>query len=1089
MSDKVPMLSPDGRKLRVPAAIVEQKKKEGYSLRDAAPPAAAPAPDDNDPVAQLDAAAAEAGAVEGDPSGEKAALSKHRAARASAPWYHVPGSNGKGTEDSADRGWWDKLKNAIPASVRDATLFGVSPKNVVDFAQGSAHGGLSEGMGNTVWLEPSDEEAAKAGAKTDLQREQYRDEQWDMALDAAIDSGKPLYRGSRIRGDSPDFMQVAAAVNKVSDPLATYVRGMDRMVTGGLGSAALDSPVAPEMIPALPPEEQKKARAQAAENIKRSDRMMEQNRPFAGGGALAGALVPVGAAGRAASVADKLVGAGKYAVGRNLAGQVARSGASAALSTAGTEVAADLVSNASRESAGLPTKGAGDIAMDAGTAALVAAPMGAFLGVPAAVSRRLRKAGSPHAQALAELEDGGGSTSVWNEVNPPTGSTELADLQVKRRAPSSTVVARDEAIGAIAPEVELEAGQVTAQARAATSASGYGMADDILLDASKSDDALRGAAGSIVERGQKIDEAVQNKTAQLTDKLLKRINEELPAQAKRLAFENESALIAEGAPPPTAIIGPDNLMSDAAAAAKRADELDYGLTGTSLRPIIDTHQRVMRGIAWSDGKAMPSAVGKFKDAAEKLYIRKTVAAEELPLYKEAAYDVKKMGEDSFEVLLPRHVNPRELDDFIKATDDLANYDGSGGGDSAYWKQIGASARTMRDEFKVLSMTKDKARKELLATENMLQAAGLKPGHKGGTTPATVNEAASVMNQLKGILSDRKLDSELAQRRPVLEKWLSGHDPQLFEEYVDLRRLAEQQRKFSDWSVTADGDATGATLSKLVNTIKGDKLGYDALTKTIGADASVQAARTEAQRMNSVFGALGVKVGPEVGPSEMFQLRGKLYDVLIKGGDEYDAVAASLKPAQRAQLEPIRKAANDTNEMFKTLGFESGKWSSAQRRDITDGIKSMLDKYRTVGAGKEFDEAVDEACKARPVLKAAIVKMRAERAYQALAASSKENIGLVGGKGGASGYVRGGADMISHRLDALMGTGQRGTANVGFGAPIGLEVRTPVGAPTEYATAFADSTSQDKDSFVYTAPKNGLEFILNLGRAAMKKVQP
>lgn len=1028
---KVPMTSPEGKSFLVPADKVSKYQAKKWKAADAAP---APA-----------SGASTTGSVRGaeaakvDP--QVAALRQYNAQSAQLPWRHIPGAKDDEWAAPGDGGVWDKIKQSIPAQVRD-TVMGVTEAGA-------------------VWTEPSDDEVdqnlSPALRNNDVARQQYKDDQWAMALDAAKGRGKAIYRGSRIHGatGAPDWLLRAQAVAETVNPLAAFGRGVDRTATLGAGGAASD------LEWGMGPVDAAAAKAASRENIKESDRNMAQHRVFATGGAIAGGLIPAGAFGRIAKAADLAMGAN---AGRSVAGSVMRGAGSAAGGSAVTSLATDQVSNAARGYAGMDAKPVDAMLGDAAIAGLIAAPIGGALAVPGAVSRSLRGAGDENAQALQELGDAGGRTSVVRGLDAPPGSEALAQRAIAERAPDATRVARDVASEGVVPTLEQEALAARAGARTAAGAEGYGVADQLLVEADSARAGLREAAGEVVDRGVAAERAADVAAARVSGRMVAKLGQFLPAQSKALGEANEAALREEA--------------QNAAVL-----EAEGWVSGTSTRPLIEKYGAVFRKLSWEDESALlpNSQAEKFRSAAKDLTVSKTVPASDVAQYRNAALHISAPDADGLvTVQLPKQVNARELDNFIQAADDQANYQGKGGPESAIWKDVGATARQMRDDFAILKASKDKASADIIDTERMLEATGLGRGAKL-SEGAEVSQTTQVMNQLKGILNDADVGPDAALRRPVLEKWLAGKDPGLFEEYLTLRKLHSTAESFKGRGITAKGVETGESLERVISVFKGDVDKFEAFDKALGAGPKAIAARAEHARVDDVFTQLGAKPSPETAPSQRIALREKLYDTLVSGGAEYDTLAASLKPAQRAALEPVRKAAVDADKAFQTLGLKPGKWSTAQSQEITDGMNGLLTKFRSnaAGGGREFDKAVEEAMRTRPALKSAVIAFRGEVAWQKLATTFATKAGVaMGGKG----YMRGLADAATHRLDALMGPQQAGKV---------AGVRTPFGAPTEYAIGVTEGIGRDQDAGAgpgYMTAKKMFEFFTALGKGTRQETR-
>lgn len=1047
--------SADGRKKILPDKFTSPPP--GWTFEDepqaaAAAAASEPASEPEGPSYKsqmTEQAAASKATSDGIMNADENALRGHRAKTANTPWFNIPGVEG-GTQAPEDTGFWDGVKQVVKGFARDPVLVP---------SQGS------------VWQEPSEEEAKKALKNenaTPVQIEEYREAEWGKALQVAQKDVKTLYRGSRINGSSPSFMRIAKQLSDTLGKGEAFVRGYDRAFTGGVVSSALDAETGPLSPFLMPAEEQEKAKARERENIKRGERMTtakstearapgssaevsSDNSRFAAAGTLAGSISPRGLAGQATTVAEGALKAGKNALGGPIE-NVLRQGAATGLGTFATELFADEVDQAQRGSVGMETKGQGEMVLDAGKTAAVATVLGAGLGVPQAASRAIRTSRDGHAAAMNMLDEYGGRTRFWSEVEAPGSSADLTEAAMTK-SKAGQDEARERAIGHLFPELSAIKRKATAEVDVAAGAgeSGYGLGSQLFSEAADSARGMRKVAGEAIERGKQVDEAAMKRARTFTDKLRKRIDERMGQQATATQLDTKAALIAEG---------------DKA---------------TSLRPVIEKHQQIVDSLSFADGDLMPNTtVARFKSAIDGLTEKRIVGWEDLPYYAEGGFGYKQLpvqGDEPvmYEVLLPKNVTAGELDNYIKATNELANWQGGSGGiDAARFKDIAAAATELRGEaFKILSGVKERAHVQMSATERMLEASGLGRTFRPGVGADTVGNEAAMIDNLNELRSPR-LDSSSAVKHEELSKWLSAESPEMFKEYVELRKLQDQQAGFGAFGIKAgmDGKAHGETMDSLLKFMSGDSDKFAASSDALGMSIEDKLVRQEAKRVEGIFEVFGTKIPNEVGDVQRAGLRSKLVETLSSADNtNFNLMMNRLKPEQRSVARTARRAAMDAEKSFETIGLGGRKWSQADQLTIKEAMSTAFESYRTKGSLADRDVMITGLMERYPKFGEAMRTFRGEKVYQELRYAQKTGMPTV--------YSKTAWDMVNHRLDALMGKGQKGTVG---------GVRTPFGAPAEYSMALSQPTAPDSEpgeSPSYLSGRKGFDFLVQLVEAASK----
>lgn len=976
------------------------------------------------------------------------------------PSSYVPGHGGA---DAVDGDVWDQIKAKIPHEIRDATLL-------------PSHG--------PVWFEPSDEEAEAAIGDLDAvvskqagHEEQWKgdpmmrrslranmvqawkDEQWAKVYDAAAKRGEAIYRARDINDESPGFMKTAKRMAEYMAPLEGAYRGAEETIALGIPSAIIDDThrdyLQMQAEVAGVPFDEEAYQAEAQDQLAREQRVLERA-PFAKtAGSIAGALVPQGAASRLAGYASKLLGAN---VARGAGNAAVREAVASGGSAFTEQMAAQGVQGQRMESAGLEAPGLGEMAQSAAMTAGVAGVLGGTLAIPGGVSRKLRNAGDADASAHAALGPDSTTQGNWSGIREPEALRDIAPDPVGREA-----VIRQRAAEAGADELLMsmppEAGRiVTRDARS--------VAAGVMSDAGKAQTAVDDAAVDLVARGEALDVQIERDANMLAENVMQRANKRLKEGPLERQAATNRALRKEGAPDYSELPGPNNMYSDIALERQGQEALDDGLEtdypSVSSAPIIDRHNKLVQMMSFADDTQIPNtSAQKFKKAVDSLFRKKVVSPEEASDYVGVAYDIRTVedeaGEEMAEVLLPRRLSARELDDFIKNTDEMSKFPNSPQPEAARFREIGQAAAELRDtSFRTLAATKQKQHLEMLKDEEMLRALGLPP-NLDKMDPGNAEVATVVAKRIKEMASTAEeiTPSTLATHHKQFAKWLSTYDEPLYDQYMDLRAAYRQKRPMNEFNVSATNQPLSSveSIQKVADAITGDDRKYQAMLDSFGSTpAATKLARQEHARTSGLMKLLGADLSnrPEV---EQLKIQRRLQQALVDGGDDFAILREAVKPEQRAVLDVARKAAQDTEGVFTTLGFAKGKWKTADRRDIINGLHDVFSSYKAFGSKDEMNRAIDEVFERSPRTKEALKLLKQEKAFQHLMRSNKDDAKVVAKMSGIGGYFVSSRDFFINHLDAMMGSGQTGKVR---------GVATPVGNPTPYAVGIASPVLSDAD---------------------------
>lgn len=987
------------------------------------------------------------------------------------PSAFVPGHGGA---ETADGDWWDAIKAKIPAEIRDATLL------------------PSRGP---VWFEPSDDEARAAIADLDAKMAEqagrteewqsrpefrraiqanliqaWKDERWAEAYDLAEKRGEAIYRARDINDSSPGFMQTAKKMATMMAPFEGLAQGSMESIALGpstmLGPFGVPTVIVEDFTRrarsvgedlGIAPFDEAEFQAETQDRIAREQRVSESVPYFKMAGSIAGALAPGGAANRLASYASKLFGA---TGARGAANAAVREGFAGLASTAVEQTGVQGLNAARLESAGLEAPSMGEMARSVGGTALMGGVLSSALAIPGGVSRGARGARDADAAAYGELEGPDSGTSFWTAsgLKAPKASEELPPspeggvAQFRQRAAESGA---DQLY-----ETASKAGQSITQKMSP-------MSERLIADEVAAQGAVDEAAEAIVSRGESLDRAADEQAAFFTERVMKRANKRLEEGPLQRKAETERALKKEGAPDYPALPGPSNFYSDIALERQGDEAIDSGLEtdypSVSSAPIIDRHNRLVQMMSFADDTHIPNtSAQKFKRAADSLFRKKVVSPEEAAAYDGVAYDMRTIedeaGEEMVEVLLPRRMSARELDDFIKNTDELGKFaQNSADPEAARFREIGQSAAELRDQaFRVLAATKQKQHLEMLKDEEMLRALGL-PSNASKMDVGTAEVAETVMKRIKEMAAapEPVTPSTLATHHKQFANWLKGYDESLFDQYFALRETYRKKKAVNDFNVSATNQPLSRVMSvqKVADAITGDDKKYKAMMQAFGStEAATKVARQENARVGGLMKMLKADIS-DMSPADQMSVQRRLQQILVEGGDNYAILRERMKPEQRAVLDVARRAAQDVDGVFTSLGFGPGKWKTADRREIIGGLHDIFSSYRAFGSKEETNKVIDEVFARSPATKKALQDMSKERAFQHLLRNEKGDSKIVAHASGIGGYFVSSKDFFINHLDALMGKGQTGKVR---------GVDTPFGAPSAYSIGAVSPVLSDPD---------------------------
>lgn len=969
------------------------------------------------------------------------------------PSAHVPGLGDAPVKDGS---WWDDAKKVMPQAVRD-TILGIgktiAPYGADDLMR-SAEGTFTLPSRGPVWLEPSDAEAEQAvyreqemdGLEPQSSHEvlqRWKDKKWAEAFDRAKKRGEALYRGRDIDDESPHFMKVAKRAAENVGVVEAAARKFDESYTFGKLGAVLDTdPWGTEQHAqsremqeelGLPPptgyfrtptaeEDQETARF----NIERGRRTVEASPIGAAGGGLVGALAPGSAPNRLAAGVGKVIK--PLIAGKGLVSGAVKTALEAGVAGGAERLSVNATNRMANEAAGLPQ---GDIMEGVGTSAGLGAVVGTALGIPGGVSRGMRGVDDEIAASHKVIEqDGRKSTKFLDQegLNPPAGHDEMLE---KYGTQGVYAGARSEAVNAAADVLERRAERANW--------STYVVADDITDELDYAGTAIGSEtsemADELVMRGEKSDQFMEVRSRRFTKNLMDRVEAELTTGKKRMQEETEAAIKMEGAPDYPAIPGPDMHFSDIKEAAETANDNDLGLDtdypSISVDRIIDKQHEIMQKLAYKDQVPMSSTThAKMKEAADMMYIKKVVSEEEAQVYKDVAHNMKELGNGDVEILLPRLVSARELNDMIGHFDEMAKYaSNSADPRAADYKELGAIARELREEsFQVLAGTKLQHHQQIRENEEMLRAIGL-PKNITEIDPTSVDQVALVMDRIKTMAKSReyKTPEGLGVPRVAFENWLAKYDVDLLDDYMKVKSLARQKENVGGFNIMIENTPAqrAASFKKVEEAILGNRRDADAIMATFDSVSdrvrSLRARKAEVDDIYSMFGVSNTMRGMSM--ADRGKMRVKFNQICAEGGDEFKAIRAKMKPEHQQMMDVARQAAGDTDDMFRTLGFGPNHnrpgFQSAERADIVDGLHSMFDNYKRYGKSIDFDRSVDKLFKEHPNVKTALSRMSKMRAFQILRGEAEGAAMPVLGMAKPRTFLIAAKDFFRNHIDAMV----------------------------------------------------------------------
>lgn len=1019
---------------------------------------------------------------------------------------------GKGDMYSLEDGSeWEAVKADIPGRFRDSSL--LPSRSAIWFEPSDEEVDRALRMGDAALEGPVQMGDAHINVKMDLgdklamkvdARQRYRDARYNQAYEESRNRGESIYRARDINESSPAFLRAAKAYAEMASPVESFMRGADRALTGGAASTndtgALgvakkqkavrgDARGIADFFGVQPPswaeepvvdENMEAAERVAQRNVEGAERVIRDNPGSNLVGNLVGGLAPSGLTGRAAGLADK---AFKTAKATGAISGMARGALSAATGDFGAELAAQQFEQQAHEAMGREAESLITQAGDAGKQALMSGALGGVMSIPGGVSRGMRNVDTEDAAALRALEEGGGGTQFWSMsgLRAPTDHEALAK---EFPAEGAYAGARSKLANSVADKVIMPAAERT---MATVEDAANRTAQSIKKDGIALEAEVRNLSEGIVDRQSQLVRATDEQAMSFTKKFMKKAHRHLEEGFGRRQAENEAALKKEGAPEYPAPPGPGNYLSDIEEATARAEKRDYGLEtpypSASVKSIIDKHYGLVQRLAFADGTHIPNTSAlKFKKAMDALTRKKTVTEEEVDLFKDVAIDIKKVESEidgvvgpngkpikkvSYEVLLPRRVSARELDDFIKAMDEMGKFPNSPAPEAARFREIGAEAAELRESaFGVLHETKLKHHPEILEDERMLRSVGLAK-NTDKVDPMDVDQATSVLNNIKSYAStpDGMIPEGLAVPRREFERWLANHDEELYDEYSALRDMYRQRRTAEEFNIMADmaPKSKAGAYQTVEDAITGRGRKYEAIMQSFqSSDYRMRKANEESRRQEGLLNLFGIDPS-SMSRGDTDRFRFAIHDILVNDQDKFERLMNIAKPEQRELLASARQAALDTDSMFTKLGFSKDKnrpgWSTIQRQKAVEDLSEIFDSYNKYGSKPEFNRFVDEKLANNPDFKEQLKALRSERAFQYLRRQHKEGVKAPSNPASARWYIPA-MDFFRNHIDALMGYRQKGLVNKrAAGTAVEPFARSPFGAPTEYAMSVTNPVSQ------------------------------
>lgn len=951
---------------------------------------------------------------------------------------------GVGDVPMVDGPEWESVRERMPNRFADVVLNG-SNRNI-------------------LWDEPTREEArlalaaagdARAGSSENDVRDdaymEYSDKEWAKAYDLARQRGETLYRSSRIGDASPEYLRTLKRLHIAGSRISAFTGAFKRAYLPGSDASATamyGEKLGGLLDAAAPPDaEVDRENFQQKQRFETSD---EGARYMSTIGSFAGSVAPGSITRRIGSAADAALGVGGLGGAQGVVEGmtsglpgILRGGVAGAIGSFPVDVVDTFTTMTKEEELGLreQTDTASRLesaSRDSLVRAGATGVLSSLLHAPGAMSRAsVDPRYGARAAAMSNLKEAGGGPSLFG-LQPPDAYKTMSKAQ-KADAMSSGYPSK------FAHEAAESVGQNISRSKDKALGFMESKADRIARDLERYDDSL----------------------ADYTERVRKAVVDTMEEAKDDAADMNQIAIGLEGAPRRGAKIDPVK---------------QPGIPTVSSEKMIAALDEVGSRMRFLDGKEMTPELRKFKDQVDRLYHRRTVSKEELPLYDRIAHATRKSPTEKgkYEVLFPRYMNAQEMDNFVQVAQEYANFtEAKQTVGSAGWTEFATRAKKLRDEaFPILGHVKEYAYAERVRNDELLRSLGLK---KGSQRIEGVDQTQQIMNALKGFAEGTGYTTPEGMSIPAaeFERWVAlqssmgpkGED--LLESYIDLKRLGRARKLLGEGATGMDVSGVQASMSELKSVMSGKRAKADDVMDAI-LDGTAKRL-PKGGEVKDIFHAFGVNPGRNIDYEQRFGLREKLINVMNAGKKDADfqAIASVLKPEDRIQFERAADVSRRMRRLLDDATIGSEGWTKKNTEDFVRDMEKLVPKWRSHGDGSRiFTEAVDEMA---PSSKRVLIRLRGAIDYQDLMSKEK---GSLRGVGSATSGVKVYAakfDFVNHWLDALHRTVTGGEVpdvdqrSLTFGQFIGqgFEKRNNFGMallhPTETATALV-SGDTNEDSF-------------------------